>query len=110
LVVCINHRAATESSIYEAARCAWKLNKARAEQAELVLATLHGEIIGVFVPERWLEVTRADFPERGDEPGRIGFVGHEAPPAIRRLYEGKRVPDEYRKPGAANPVRYTWRE
>lgn len=25
------------------------------------------------------------------------------------LYVGKRVPDEFRKRGAANPIKYTWR-
>jgi hypothetical protein len=30
-------------------------------------------------------------------------------PAFHQLYVGKRVPDEYRKPGAANPIKYTWR-
>lgn len=41
-------------------------------------------------------------------PGRLGFVGRDAPAAIRTLYVGKRVPDEYRKCGAANPIKYTW--
>jgi hypothetical protein len=27
---------------------------------------------------------------------------------MKRLYVGKRVPDEYRKRGAANPIKYTW--
>lgn len=39
---------------------------------------------------------------------RFGFVGEEAPEDIKKLYVGKRVPDEYRKPGAANPIKYTW--
>jgi hypothetical protein len=41
-------------------------------------------------------------------PGRLGFEGDEAPPDIKSQYVGKRVPDKYRKPGAANPVKYTW--
>ena len=35
-------------------------------------------------------------------------AGEEAPEKIKKLYVGKRVPDEYRKPGAANPIKYTW--
>jgi len=27
---------------------------------------------------------------------------------IGGLYVGRRVPDEYRKRGAANPIKYTW--
>lgn len=41
-------------------------------------------------------------------PGRFGFVGAEAPDDIKKLYIGKRVPDSYRKRGAANPIKYTW--
>ena len=37
-----------------------------------------------------------------------GFVGEEAANDIKKLYVGKRVPDEYRKGGAANPIKYTW--
>ena len=103
------HRSATERSLYEATRFAWKLSKARARQAEVILPTIRGLIVGAFVPDEWLEATRENFPGREDRPGRIGFVGHEAPKEVRELYMGKRVPDEYRKRGAANPIRYTWR-
>ena len=74
----------------------------------MILATVQGEIIGAFVAHRWLEVTPENFPERDPIPGRFGFEGVEASPAIRTLYVGKRVPDEYRKRGAANPIKYTW--
>ena len=43
-------------------------------------------------------------------PRRLGFVGEEAPEDIKKLYVGKRVPDEYRKRGAANPIKYTWKK
>jgi hypothetical protein len=39
---------------------------------------------------------------------RLAFVGEEAPADMKKLYLGKRVPDEYRKQGAANPIKYTW--
>jgi hypothetical protein len=39
--------------------------------------------------------------------GRLGFVGREAPADISALYVDKPVSDEYRKPGAANPIKYT---
>lgn len=42
----------------------------------------------------------------GPREGRYGFEGHEAPEAIKKLYLHKRVPDEHRKQGAANPIRY----
>jgi alkanesulfonate monooxygenase SsuD/methylene tetrahydromethanopterin reductase-like flavin-dependent oxidoreductase (luciferase family) len=28
--------------------------------------------------------------------------------SLKELYVGKQVPDEYRKRGAANPIKYTW--
>jgi len=107
LLISVN-RSATETSLYEATRYAWKLNQSKAEQAEYVLATWQGVIVGAFIARRWLEATTENFPGRDAVPGRYGFVGEEAPEAIKRLYVGKAVPDEYRKAGAANPIKYTW--
>lgn len=107
MLISVN-RSVAEYSLYEAVRFAWKINRERAREAELVLATLKGLIVGAFVADEWLAATAANFPGRVDEPGRLGFVGYEAPTNLRNLYVGKRVPDEFRKPGAANPVKYTW--
>jgi hypothetical protein len=96
------------TSIYEATRKAWKLKKSKAEEAEIVLAVEKGLIKAAFIPDHWLDVTSENFPGAETEPGRIGFIGKEAPEEIVRLYIGKRVPDVYRKKGAANPIRYTW--
>ncbi len=107
LLISVN-RSAAETSLYEATRYAWKISKNNAKQAEVILATLQGLIVGAFVADDWLDATAANFPGRSDVPGRLGFVGHEAPESIKRLYLQKRVPDEYRKRGAANPIKYTW--
>ena len=107
LLINVN-RSATETSLYEATRYAWKINKSRAEQAKFILSTFHGLIIGAFVADEWLEATAENFPGHDPVPGRFSFVGREASEEIRRLYVGKRVPDEYRKPGASNPIKYTW--
>jgi hypothetical protein len=109
LLISVN-RSATETSLYEATRYAWKISKSKAEQAEVVLATRQGLIVGAFTADEWLDATEANFPGREAAPGRIGFVGKEAPAKISRLYLHKRVPDEYRKRGAANPIKYTWRD
>ncbi len=106
-LVLINvNRSAFETSLYEATRYAWKMSLQRARQAAYVLSTIQGLIVGAFIADEWLEASADNFPGRMPEPGRIGFVGKEAPPEIHALYVGKRVPDEYRKPGAANPVKY----
>jgi uncharacterized protein len=107
LLISVN-RSAAETSLYEATRYAWKINRRKARQAEVILATLQGLIIGAFVADDWLEATEENFPGRVPVRGRLGFVGHEASGDVKILYEGKRVPDEYRKRGAANPIKYTW--
>ncbi len=107
LLISVN-RTAAETSLYEATRFAWKVSKSKARQAELILPTVRGLIVGAFIAGEWLDATAANFPGREDVPGRLGFIGHEAPPEIQALYVGKRVPDEYRKRGAANPIKYTW--
>jgi hypothetical protein len=107
LLINVN-RSATETSLYEATRFAWKISKSKAKKAQFILATRQGLIVGAFIAHDWLEATPANFPGREDVPGRLGFVGQEAPADIRELYVGKRVPDKYRKPGAANPIKYTW--
>jgi hypothetical protein len=107
LLISVN-RSATEASLYEATRYAWKISKDKATQAEVILATRQGLIVGAFVADEWLEATAANFPGRENARGRWGFVGQEAADDIKRLYVDKRVPDEYRKRGAANPIKYTW--
>ena len=108
LLVSVN-RSAADSSLYEATRYAWKISLKKAKQADVVLSTRQGIIVGAFVPTEWLEATTENFPGREPIPGRFSFVGFDAPQEMRSLYVGKRVPDEYRKQGAANPVRYTWK-
>lgn len=107
LLISIN-RSASESSVYEATRFAWKLSKSKASKAEVVLAHIQGMIVGAFIPEEWLPATTENFPGREETPGRLGFVGAEAPRSIRELYVGCSVPENYRRRGSANPVKYTW--
>jgi len=107
LLISVN-KSAEQTSLYEATRYAWKVSKAKAKQAEVILATVQGLIKGVFIADDWLEATAENFPGRESVPGRYGFNGRVAPPEIQEQYVGKRVPDEFRKPGAANPIKYTW--
>ena len=96
LLISVN-RSAAEMSLYEATRYAWKISKSKAKQAEIVLATERGLIVGAFVATDWKDATSANFPGREAVPGRLGFIGHEAPRDTSRLYLGKRISDEYRK-------------
>lgn len=95
-------------SIYDAVRAAWRINTNRAKNFKLVLAHRRGLVVGAFRPTGpWLPATRSNFPWLdGDIPGRFGFIGTDAEPEVVSRYMGKRVPDEYRAKGAANPVRF----
>lgn len=107
MVAIIINRSAEEKSIYEAVRYAWKLDRRRAERAQFVLAVKNGLIVGVFKSERWMDATPENFPGTLEpREGRLGFEGVEAPEPIKGMYLRKRLPDEMRKPGSANPVRY----
>ena len=107
LLISVN-KSTAERSLYDATRFAWKIRKAKAEQADVILATIQGLIVGAFNADNWLDATAANFPGREDLPGRLSFVGQEASGEFQKLYVGKRVPDEYRKRGGANPIKYTW--
>lgn len=110
-VLLINvNKSSTETSLYDAVRYAWKINIMRANEAEVILATFQGLIIGAFQtePPGWIEATAANFPGRETINDRYGFIGRKADKNIINLYVGKQVPSEYRKPGAAFPIRYTW--
>lgn len=108
ILISVN-RSSADSSLYEATRFAWKISRTKAMQAEVILATLQGLIVGAFVARDWLDATAENFPGRTDRPGRLGFIGQEASEAIKASYVNKRVPDEFRKRGAANPIKYSWR-
>ncbi len=56
----------------------------------------------------WERATEEIFSGRTSLSGRYGFVGKEASQDTKNLYLHKRVPEEYRKRGAANPIRYTY--
>jgi len=108
LLISVN-RSALESSLYESVRYAWRLDKKRARRAEVVVATVQGLGVGAFIPCEWLEATSENFPGKGAVPGRFGFNGREADEDIQKLYSGARTPDSYRKRGASNPIKYTYR-
>jgi len=64
-------------------------------------------VLGVFKSTKWMPATKENFPAlEASLPGRWGFEGEEAEGVIAQCYFRKRVPDQYRKKGAANPVRF----
>lgn len=118
LLISVN-KSAAERSVYDAVRFAWRLKKNEAENAEIVLATVQGIIKGVFIAEKWLEATEENFPDfkllnENDQISatrkyRYGFIGKEAPNNLQKYYLNKRIPENFRKKGASNPVKYSWK-
>jgi hypothetical protein len=109
LLISVN-RTVLDRGAYEASRFAWRLDRTKAEQAEVVLAVSQGVIRAAFSGMKWLEATSANFPGRESVPGRWGFEAVPAPVEVQKRYVGKRVPDEMRPRGASNPIRYSWRD
>jgi uncharacterized protein len=104
VVINVNKTYGTRDLI-DATRYAWKISPQRARQADYVLAALRGIVVGVFVADAWLPATSQNFPGFPPaDPRRFGFIGHEAPESIKRLYLGKRVPPLPQ--GAQNPIHY----
>jgi hypothetical protein len=107
ILICIARSYEEEGkSIYDAVRGTWRVSKSNVEKSKLVLAHRNGIVIGAFRPQKWLPSTKENFPWLDEDiPGRFGFVGVPAEEATGRLYINKRVPEEFRLKGAANPVR-----
>ena len=93
-------------SPYDAVRCAWRIKPERAK-GRVVLAHDRGLVLGAYIPIRWMEATKENFPIlEVSLPKRWGFEGEEAAESISNWYVRKRVPDKYRKRGAASPIRF----
>jgi len=107
LLVCVNDTVREDSNVkevYEGARYAWHVNIKRAEKAQVVVAVLHGAIVGVFVPKEWLDATEENFPGHTTDLGHHGFNGKVAPKDVSSLYLGKRLSQEHRLYGSIGYV------
>lgn len=111
-VIAINVRRSAEEKIdfYHAVRHSWRINKSRAEKANIVFAVVEGICRAVFVPEVWVDATVANFPDLDqDMIGRYGFFGVRADQATEGLYLGKRLPPlMQRRKGMASPILYNY--
>jgi uncharacterized protein len=109
ILIIVNRSATEGKSLYDATRYSWKIQPTKAKKAKYVMAVIQGIIRDVFIAEAWLPATTENFPGFVTVEERFGFHGKDAPESVKARYVGKRVPDEYRKPGAANPIRYTFK-
>lgn len=99
-------------AVYKQVRLAWRIDQARADNADYVLAVVRGVVIGVFKANCWLAATHANFPDEvpkdRDMPSRKGFIGCPAPDLIWEKYvgsHGKRIVIDGMK-HVQNPVRF----
>jgi uncharacterized protein len=98
--------------VYDATRYAWRVDRERVENVDMVLGCEKQIVKGVFVASRWLdaspgEATKKNFPgfKATHERQRWGFEGKEASEADQNKYLGKRVPETLRI--GASGVRYS---
>jgi hypothetical protein len=99
--------------IYDAARYHWKIKPEKAEAAGNVIAHDAGLIRGVFSDCRWQIDTDKVFTDlhkvRKALGDRYGFIGESAKePTLKKLIGQRLDPAKFQKPGAANPIRYTF--
>ena len=90
-----------KGSLYEAVRQSWKLRPESASQADYVIAVVEQVCKGVFKPVRWTPSS--------DRDDRWIFEGHEIFGEVAAKYLDKLIPEDKRKLGQANPIRYGFR-
>lgn len=112
LLITINRSfSASDRSVLDSTRAAWRINRSRAERAHAVLAVAFGVVKGVYRARgEWLPATQENFPFLSEDfPQRWGFEGEDAPLEFQNRYLSKRVPAELlNRPGARGPLRYNY--
>ena len=86
-----------KDELYQSANFAWRVKKERAEKADIVLAVCNREVLGVFVPDVWIEADKSEKP-------RYWFSGQETNFRVQQQYVGKRLEDDLR--GYGGGARY----
>ena len=84
---------------YSSARGSWRIDVRKAEKYKICLIVLNGIVKKVYSIERWK-------PDSTFDNNRFVFDGTEADENISALFIDKRIPEKYRKKGAASPVLY----
>lgn len=85
------------NDLYQTTRKAWRADLNKANKYKYVLAAVDGIVRGVYTELFWYNSI---------EPNRIEFTGKECTEDWTKNILGKRIPEQYRKKGAANPFMY----
>ena len=89
--------AANSHNLYETTRKAWRADLNNAQKYNYVLAAVDGVVKKVYTNLQWY---------RSELQNRIEFYGVECTEEWVDKITGKRIPEQYRKKGAANPFMY----
>lgn len=109
LCVNINNTYRTEKDIYEATRKSWRINKAKANEADFVVSEYHGVIRAIFKvnKEGWQLQHDGITSDVGRAKRRYFFEGKSVEDEnILKLYLNKRLPEK--KKGQQNPIWYLY--
>ena len=85
------------NNLYETTRKAWRADLNNAKKYNYVFATVDGIVKNVYTDLKWYDSSEAN---------RIEFTGKECSEAWVKNILGKKIPEHYRKKGAANPFMY----
>ena len=85
------------NDLYETTRKAWRADISKAQKYNYVFAVVDGIVKKVYTDLKWYESSLEN---------RIEFDGVECKDAWIHEIIGKKIPDQYRKKGAANPFMY----
>lgn len=94
-----NTISANHGDLYEATRKAWRADIKKAKKYKYVLAVVNGIVREVYEVDKdngWHQLSS----------DRIAFNGKPTNNAIATVVKNKRIPDYYKKKGAANPFVY----
>ena len=95
ILIWINKSAEEADNLYEATRGNWRLNVENARKAKYALAIVRGMVREAFEISSW---------EKVDD--RYRFSGAVASDDVRKDLVHHRLHEDFRKKGAANPIRY----
>ena len=92
-----NVLASNNNNLYETTRKAWRADLNNAKKYNYVFAAVDGIVKNVYTELTWCD---------SNEANRIEFTGKECLEDWVKDVFGKKIPEHYRKKGAANPFMY----
>ena len=92
-----NVLASNNNNLYETTRKAWRADLNNAQKYNYVFSAVDGIVKNVYTELTWYN---------SSEVNRIEFIGKECSEDWIKDIIGKKIPEQYRKKGAANPFMY----